>query len=157
MTRLRAVLARVPPPLLFVLPLAAGMWLDGRISTPSRPGPLATVRGALGWTLAVSGVAVAVSCVATFVRRRTTIVPHRRARSLVTTGAFRISRNPMYVASICLYLGVSVIGNALWPLILLPIPLAFLRAITIPVEERTLAEAFGAEYLAYASRVRRWL
>ncbi len=151
---MRSALARVPPPLLFVAPLVIGMWLDGRRLRPWEPDALARVAG---WALVATGAALAVCCVVMFLRRHTTIVPHRCARSLVTTGPFRISRNPMYVALACLYLGVSAVGNALWPLLFLPIPLAFLHAITIPVEEETLAGAFGPEYRAYASRVRRWL
>lgn len=154
---MRALLARVPPPLLFVLPLAIGMRLDALHPRPWVPYTLAPAGRVAGWVLVGLGAALDVCCVAMFLRRRTTIVPHRRAASLVTTGPFCLSRNPMYVALSCLYLGVSALTNALWPLLFLPVPLVFLQTVTIPVEERILADAFGEPYRAYASRVRRWL
>lgn len=63
----------------------------------------------------------------------------------------------MYVALTTVFLGSCLFANAAWPLLFLALPLLYLHAITIPREERLLAEAFGAEYDAYASRVRRWL
>jgi protein-S-isoprenylcysteine O-methyltransferase Ste14 len=76
---------------------------------------------------------------------------------LITGGPFRWSRNPMYVGLSVVYLGVSVLVGSAWPLVLLGVPLGFLRLFTIPVEEQSMREAFGPEYLAYATRVRRWL
>jgi protein-S-isoprenylcysteine O-methyltransferase Ste14 len=154
---MRAVLARVPPPLLFVVPLLVGLRLHRTYAQALAPPALAAAGGVVGWGLVVLGVTIAATSVAMFIQRRTTIVPHRRARSLVTGGPFRFSRNPMYVALTSAYLGVTLVANSAWPLLLLAVPLLCLQAVTIPSEERMLRDAFGAEYRGYSSRVRRWL
>jgi protein-S-isoprenylcysteine O-methyltransferase Ste14 len=76
--------------------------------------------------------------------------------TLVTTGPYRYSRNPMYVAWTALYVGLALVADAAWPLALLP-AVAALTHRTIRREERTLAERFGGDYAAYRERVRRYL
>ena len=65
-------------------------------------------------TLLGIGAALAATCLALFVRRRTTIVPHGRATALVTSGPYRLTRNPMYVSLTCFGVGVAVATNVLW-------------------------------------------
>jgi protein-S-isoprenylcysteine O-methyltransferase Ste14 len=157
MSRVRALLSRVPPPLLFAAFLLLGISLDRRSPLPVTSGALVEVRTIVGWSLVALGGFLAVSSLALFAGRRTTIIPHHRARSLVTSGPFRLSRNPMYVALSCLYVGISVLADTAWPLVFAALPIAFLQVVTIPIEERTLATVFGSEYRDYASRVPRWL
>jgi protein-S-isoprenylcysteine O-methyltransferase Ste14 len=150
-------LARIPPPPAFAFPLVIGLLLGRWIALPIvSPSALGIAR-AVGIALLALGFALAVACVALFARRRTTIVPHRRASSLVTVGPYRLTRNPMYVSLTLLYLGVAVLGNVLWPLLLLVGPLLLVALVHIPMEEGILGEAFGEEYRLYTSRVRRWL
>lgn len=154
---MRAVLSRIPPPMLFVVPLMIGLRVNRAYAQPLAPDALARTGGVLGWLLVALGVLITASSVALFIRRRTTIIPHRGARSLVTGGPFRFSRNPMYVALSAVYLGVCLVSNSAWPLLFLAVPLVFLQAVTVPIEERMLRDRFGAEYEHYAARVRRWL
>jgi len=78
-------------------------------------------------------------------------------RVLVTTGPFRLSRNPMYLG-----LTVATFGMALWagwwPMLAAPIAL-FVTAnwAHVPYEEAKMRRQFGAEFDTYASRVRRWI
>jgi protein-S-isoprenylcysteine O-methyltransferase Ste14 len=88
---------------------------------------------------------------------RTTIMPHRSARALVTTGPFRFTRNPTYLGLVAMYLGVAVVLNDAWPLVLLPFVLVTMTSWVIVREEAHLLDAFGDEYRAYCSRVRRWI
>ena len=147
-----------PPPLVFVAALVLGLRLDA-----ARPWALVADGGGaravatLGVALMAAGALFAASAIGLFVRHRTTIVPHHRSRALVTGGPFRVTRNPMYVASAAVYVGVALHANALWPLLLLALPLAFLQFVTIPREEALLRAAFADEYPSYAARVRRWL
>lgn len=76
--------------------------------------------------------------------------------TLVTTGPYRYSRNPMYVAWTALYVGIASIADAVWPLALLP-AVAVLTHRTVRREERRLAERFEGDYAAYRERVRRYL
>jgi protein-S-isoprenylcysteine O-methyltransferase Ste14 len=154
---MRSALARIPPPLLFVVCFLLGLRIDGSYRFPLTSATWDWARSFAGSALAVLGAAMALSAIALFARRRTTIVPFQKASSLVTSGPFRLSRNPMYVASFCVYVGVSVVVNSFWPLVLLALPIAFLRGIVIPLEERHMGEVFGREYRDYAARVRRWL
>ena len=149
-----------PPPLLFVVPFALGMFLQRwhglTIVPPAIPSLVRAVEVAgvvlmLAWAL---GTATAFG---KFLRARTSILPFRPSSSLVTSGPYRFTRNPMYVSMAALYMGGALALNALWPLLLLPLVLVVVDRAVIRREERYLTRAFGKEYDAYRSRVRRWL
>lgn len=146
----------VPPPILFALPLILGLFLASRF-------PLVRVSegvGGLRWlgvALIMVGAAHTFASAALFARSRTTLVPHRRASVLMTRGAYRWTRNPMYLGLTLIYVGVSALSAALWPLLFLPLPVLAMDRQAIPVEERQMEEAFGSDYTAYKARVRRWL
>jgi protein-S-isoprenylcysteine O-methyltransferase Ste14 len=92
-----------------------------------------------------------------FRRAQTTVIPGRAANALVTSGPYRITRNPMYVSFVALYIGVTLLINTWWPLPLLPCVVVVIDRVVIRDEEHYLALAFPREYAAYRSRVRRWL
>ena len=106
----------VPPPLLFVVPLVLGLYLHGRDPLVHVTGPYARALRVLGLALVLVGSAHVLFSVALFVRSRTTILPHGRSSALVTGGAFRWTRNPMYLGFTLVYLGVAVQNAAVWPL-----------------------------------------
>lgn len=91
-----------------------------------------------------------------FAKAGTPMVPVKPATALVTDGPFRYSRNPMYVSLTLGYLGVTLLMNSFWPLVLLPTVLLTLRFWVIAREEAHLTEVFGDGYAAYCRRVRRW-
>ena len=94
-----------------------------------------------------------------FIAARTTINPLRplRASSLVTTGVFAISRNPIYLADLLILAALAVwLGNII-NIALLPLFAWVINRYQIIPEERALAQLFGTDYDAYCSRVRRWL
>lgn len=155
--RVLRVLSHVPPPLLFVVPLLLGLRWERTHPLHLLPASLVLPARVTGAALTLFGAVLALSAIALFIHRRTTIVPHHRSRTLITTGPFRLTRNPMYVALACIFAGVCLFSNAAWPLMFIALPLFYVHAITIPREERLLREAFGAEYDDYASRVQRWL
>src|ERR1051326_7978762 len=77
--------------------------------------------------------------------------------SIVTEGPFRFTRNPLYVGGTAAYIGLGLGFNLAWALILL-VPMLFLLSWgIIRREERYLEKKFGETYLAYKTRVRRWL
>jgi protein-S-isoprenylcysteine O-methyltransferase Ste14 len=147
----------IPPPLLFVAPLLVSYALGRR--WPLLLAPTAwqhSLRWA-GITLIAVGVVHAASAIALFVKSRTTIVPHHRSSALVMSGAYRWTRNPMYVGLTFVYLGVAALLTSVWALLLLPLPLYLMNAHVIPMEERQLEAVFGEAYAHYKARVRRWL
>lgn len=136
---------------------AAGMWAARAIA----PGASFRVPGRawLGGALAVAGGAFAVAGVAAFRRAKTTVNPltPSAASAIVSTGVYRISRNPMYVGVVAILLGWGLwLENAL-ALALAAVFAAYLHRFQILPEERALAGKFGPGYDAYARKVRRWL
>ncbi len=87
----------------------------------------------------------------------TNINPLQPATSLVITGPFRLSRNPLYLSLTLLFAGLSLIVNNLWGLIALVPVLVVLHFGVILREERYLEAKFGESYRQYRSQVRRWL
>ena len=149
------LLMRVPVPWVFVLTYLVGAGLE--FGHPSHTGtePLRGVSVA-GGVLFALGAAVAGWSLVIFRRARTTTVPGRASSKLVTWGPYRFSRNPMYVGLIVAYLGEAGILKQVWPILLLPLTVAYLNRIVIPVEEARLTEVFGKEYEQYRMSVRRW-
>lgn len=90
-------------------------------------------------------------------RAQTGIDPAKPATAIVSDGVFRFSRNPLYLSLTLLYIGVSLLLNAVWAFPLLLPLLAIVQIGVIQREEVYLERKFGDEYLRYKSQVRRWL
>jgi protein-S-isoprenylcysteine O-methyltransferase Ste14 len=144
----------VPPPVYFAGGFVAGLLLQRLAPLPLGGRPATIVAGAV---VAALGVTLAAAGVRGVIRHRTTIVPHHAVAALVTTGAYRLSRNPMYAGLAILYLGGALLAGSWWPLILLPLSMLAVQRLVIGPEERYLSERFGADYDRYRARVRRWL
>lgn len=144
----------IPPPLYYVAGLVAGAALDRLAGLPIGGRPATVVAGVV---LAGAGAALTAGGVTGVIRHRTTIVPHHRVASLVTTGAYRLSRNPMYTGLAVVYLGVALVIGSWWPLVLWPVALLAVYRLVIRPEERYLEQRFGPAYAEYRARVRRWL
>ncbi|MCW0423775.1 methyltransferase family protein [Xanthomonas sacchari] len=147
---------RVPPPLL-VLMGAAGAWAAAR----AWPALTLLVPGqrALGVALIVAGVIANVAPKRYFRRAGTTVNPlqPQRASALVQSGLHRYSRNPMYVGH-----AIMLLGWLLWlghpaAVVALASYLLYVDRVQIPSEEAALQARFGATYVDYCRRVRRWL
>ena len=148
---------RFPPPFLFVGGLLAGWALDRGVL----PLHVGQFEGSIVEFAAVVLVAIGLAVMGwglfTFRRARTAIIPFHGASSLVTTGPYRFTRNPMYTGLTVAYVGGALLIDSAWPLILLPVVLIVLFITVIAREERYLSDAFPGEYAAYCARVRRWL
>ncbi|MEP7085790.1 MAG: isoprenylcysteine carboxylmethyltransferase family protein [Gemmatimonadota bacterium] len=103
------------------------------------------------------GVALATWAVATFKRLQTSIIPIRPARTLAAEGPYRLTRNPMYVSFALVYLGITFVTNAFWPLLFLPEAIVMTYLLAIKLEEAYLSREFGDAYAEYCKRVRRWI
>jgi len=105
------------------------------------------------------GLAVALGlwALCLFRRARTRVMPFSEPTVLVTSGPYRFTRNPMYLALTGVLLGTAIWLGSLTPWLVLP---AFMRIISerfIVAEEAMLERAFGRDYVHYRSAVRRWL
>ena len=115
--------------------------------------------GAWGATAALLGLAISLSGVAAFKHARTTVDPRRptEATTLVTSGIYRYSRNPMYLGVLLVLIGWALyLGNLVSALLIVGFALYINRYQILP-EERLLQEKFGADFLAYKDKVRRWI
>jgi protein-S-isoprenylcysteine O-methyltransferase Ste14 len=147
---------RFPPPLIYLLGLALGYGLNRVVPLwIVSPEPRWMFR--LGIVVAVGGQLFAAWGVLTFRRHATAIIPHRPASTIVTSGPYRFTRNPMYVGMSVIYAGLALLLDTWWAFALLPVVIAIIDRQVIAMEERYLASAFGAEYDSYRSRVRRWI
>src|SRR5205814_7235375 len=86
----------------------------------------------------------------------TNVFPARPSLALATDGPYRYTRNPLYIAAIGVYLGVTFWLDGWAPLVLLPPMTWVLQWGIVLREEQYLAKKFGEEYRAYQTRVRRW-
>jgi protein-S-isoprenylcysteine O-methyltransferase Ste14 len=150
------VLAIVPPPVLYAAVFFVGLGLErlAHFDTNWIRNPVAQW---LGWAFLVFGVLIAASSAGLFALRRTTVIPFGRPSEFVAAGAYRFSRNPMYLGLTLAYVGAALALSKLWPLALLPLPWAVMNWIVIPFEESRLLEAFGGTYADYRRQVRRWV
>ncbi len=147
---------RIPPPLV-TLAIAAAMGLASRFM-PQTPLPVALHYGAAaGLFLAAGGLGA--SAIGAFARAKTTIDPVYvdKASSLVVSGAFQVSRNPMYLAMALLLTAIALALSNLWLLAGPVMFVVFTTRFQIAPEERAMATRFGDAYAQYRLRVRRWL
>ena len=145
-----------PPPLLYVAGIAVGWLLDRARALPITGHP-STTRVALALAFAVGWLALFAPALGAFLRKHTTIIPDRPATALVTSGIYRLTRNPMYLSLACLYVAVTLVLDSWWPIVFLPLVIVAVDRLIIRREERYLAQAFPTEYPAYRERVRRWV
>jgi protein-S-isoprenylcysteine O-methyltransferase Ste14 len=144
-----------PPPVMYLGALLLGFVIHA--ITPIRIFPTSNAHVFVGGVLLALGAAFARWSFLTMRKYGTTADPTKPSTELATSGPFRLSRNPIYVAMTALYIGVALMANAAWPLILLGPLLLLMNWGVIRREERYLSERFGDAYAGYRSRVRRWL
>jgi protein-S-isoprenylcysteine O-methyltransferase Ste14 len=148
-------LTKIPVPWVFILAYLIGAVLE-RLWPTRLVDRVPAITG-IGWVLFGSGAVIAGWGLATFYRARTTTVPGETSNELVMWGPYQFTRNPMYVGLTLAYLGEVGLLRQTWPLVMLPLVLAYMNWTLIPVEEAKLMEVFGKKYVNYQQRVRRWL
>ena len=147
---------KVPPPLI-ALALALGMWLLAPASSALELS--LAVRIALATLLASVGTGLGIAGLISFRRARTTVNPLRpeRTSTLVATGIYRFTRNPMYLGMLVGLLSVAAYLASPWTLIGPAVFFAYMNRWQITPEESVLEAKFGTSYLEDKRRVRRWI
>jgi protein-S-isoprenylcysteine O-methyltransferase Ste14 len=142
------------PPLVFLATVVAGLALHSAF--PTRVLPRGWPRLALG--LPLIGISLTLSAWAHRTMREagTNVSISEPTTRIVTHGPFRVSRNPLYLASTLGIMGVATVVNTIWIVLLVPIQIAII-SLQIKREERYLERKFPEEYPRYKARVRRWL
>jgi protein-S-isoprenylcysteine O-methyltransferase Ste14 len=135
-----------------VLALAlAAQWL---LPLPFVSPTIAHIVGAVVFLL---GIAFGLPAARGMRTAQTTFSPSRTSAALVTSGRFQISRNPIYVAMLLNYAGLSIFFGTPWGLLLTPVVIWLMDRWVIVPEERHLEEKFGMAYAEYRQVVHRWL
>ena len=133
------------------------MWLTSRVAPAlAIPIPAPTI---LAVCLPVAGAALDILGVLAFRRAKTTVNPMApgSSSSLVCTGLYALSRNPMYLGLLAILLGWAFFLSNAIAFLWLPAFVLYMNRFQIEPEERALAARFGQEAAAYRSSVRRWL
>jgi protein-S-isoprenylcysteine O-methyltransferase Ste14 len=143
-----------PPPLIYLAGLAVGFGLEALLPGASLPGGLRWIGGGV---LVLAGAALLASFNTAFTRKGTAVEPWKPTTAIVTTGPYRITRNPAYLGMALVYVGIALLAGALWVLVPLPFVLVVIDRAVIAREERYLERKFGREYLDYKAQARRWI
>jgi protein-S-isoprenylcysteine O-methyltransferase Ste14 len=145
------------PPVLLVAAIAAALAAQSFYPLPWAPSPIRELFWLFGIVLAGGALLIDVMAILTLQRARTTVLPHKGAQKLVTSGPFAFSRNPIYLANVLLLFGLGLaLGNLwFWPLALVLGGLT--QHFAILREEAHLQAKFPAGWLAYRRKVRRWI
>ncbi|MBI5839984.1 MAG: isoprenylcysteine carboxylmethyltransferase family protein [Chloroflexi bacterium] len=111
----------------------------------------------VGIVLIIIGIALVVVARREFAHFRQPTDPGHPTTQVVRTGVFAISRNPLYLGSVLVLLGIALALNMLWALVMLLLSMILCHYILIIPEEHYLAAKFGDEYKEYVASVHRWL
>jgi protein-S-isoprenylcysteine O-methyltransferase Ste14 len=145
----------MPVPWVYVLGFLMGVGLQALAPVRVHSPAVVTALGVCGGILFLLGAALASRSWWLFKRAGTTAVPGEAPQALVTTGPYRLTRNPMYAGLAVAYAGDAIAIPEFWALVFLPLVLAYVNWSVIPVEEASLTDVQG--YADYRARVRRWI
>ena len=146
---------KIPPAIVFLLCLALIYLMD-----QYSPGIIAI--DFPRWIViipAAAGAALGAAGVLQFVLRSTTVNPHKpaNASTLITSGVYRFTRNPMYLGLLLLLIAGLFRFSTLPGLLAIPLFIIYMNRFQIIPEETAMQKKFGDEFADYKERVRRWV
>lgn len=147
---------KIPPVALAVL-VGTMMWFFSKSVTSSQDPEF--------WVQLISslwfcvGAVIALLGVLEFKNAKTTVDPRRpdRTCSMVSSGIYRISRNPMYLGFLIMLSAWTIYLSAIINFLFLPLFVVYMNRFQIAPEERFMIQKFGADYEKYMTEVRRWI
>lgn len=145
------------PPLALVLVFAGTMWLASAY-VPSLIFALPW-RHALALTFVSAGVMISLAGIVVFRQAKTTVNPIKpeTTSAMVTSGVYRLSRNPMYLGFLFVLIGWAAMLSHILAFALLPLFVVYMDRFQILPEERALSAKFGQDFTKYKHSVRTWL
>lgn len=149
-----ANLGPVRPPLVYLGSILLGLLLHFAWPLPLVRQPVGALIGA---GVVLMAVGLFITAIRTFRAAATPVPGNRPTTTIVRTGPYRFSRNPIYLAFSLFQLGIAMWLNSVWLLVTLVGAAALMHYFVIPREEEYLERRFGAQYLSYKASVRRWL
>jgi len=145
------------PPVAVALATAGLMWLVAR-AVPAL-GFLFPARDVVAMSFSLAGAVISALGVISFRRARTTLNPMtpESTSSLVRSGIYMVTRNPMYLGILLVLLGWAIFLSNVLSFLFLPTFVLYMNRFQIEPEERALAALFGQAFSAYKASVRKWL
>jgi len=147
---------RFPPPFVYLGAVAVGGLLHVFVFALPVDLPLA-LRMVSSVATALFGVALVAAAIGLFRRTGQDPKPWESTPEIISTGIYRLTRNPMYVGMALLQTSIGITWGNGWILALVPVVLVTIYTIAIRHEEAYLERKFGSTYLDYKRSVRRWL
>ncbi len=146
------MIALIPPPLLFA---ACGLTTAYLASFKPSWGQASIAAG----ILVLLALLLAIDALLRFKRHKTTLSPITPAnsRTLVTSGSYRFSRNPMYLSLLCCLIALALVFVSTWGWLPIGVFVYVMSEYQIKTEEQALADKFGEQYQSYRQKVRRWI
>ena len=141
--------SNIPIPEACVVGIVAGGILQ--LFRPASVFPAAWIGHLAGWSLILLGAALSL-----WAAIEASDSDISSPDTLLTTGPYAWTRNPMYVGWMAIYVGVAFAANALWILVLSPLVVAYIHFVDVRGEEAWLEGRFGEQYRAYCTRVPRY-
>ena len=141
------------PPIVFLESILLGIAMNWVWPLPFVPSAIVL----LGPVVTLCASLLFLFSVRTFRDAGTPVRGTERTTTIVRTGPYRFTRNPIYLSFILFVLGLAVLLNNPWLLVTLVPAVAFIAAVVIPREERFLERNFAEQYPSYKAAVRRWL
>ena len=147
---------QIPPPVVTLL-IGSAMWGVTWVAPSLEVQAFPRITVAV--VIALVGLSFAFAGIVSIRRAKTTVNPKKLfdATSLVRSGIYRVTRNPMYVGLLFVLVAWAVFLSCVWALLGPPAFVLYMNRFQISPEERALAAIFGSEYSSYKKRVRRWL
>jgi len=147
---------RIPPPLYFFACLGIGLLLE--YLYPIHLVSISLIpRAIVGCTFTLISLYFAVSGFITLINNKTPFDTAKSTTKIVISGAYRFSRNPLYLSLLLLLFGIAFFMLSLWLCFTVPILLILFLFNAVKPEESYLSQKFGKEYLDYSAKVRRWI
>lgn len=146
----------IPPPLIYVLIFLSSILLQKKFPF-SRALFETTLFLILGVVFISMGIIIFLPALIKFFKTKNTLITIRPANSLQTLGIYSISRNPMYLGMLSIYIGIAFFKGNYWTFMLIPIMIFVVTYFVILKEEKYLDRAFGVDYNSYRQKVRRWI
>jgi protein-S-isoprenylcysteine O-methyltransferase Ste14 len=141
----------------FGIPFLMSIAIDYFVPFSLPQGILSQVLIPVGIAIVIIGIGLVVLARREFAHFRQPTDPGHPTSMVVKTGVFAVSRNPLYLGSVLLFLGIALTLNMLWAVVTLLLSIVLCHYVLIIPEEQYLIARFGEEYKEYMTCVRRWL
>ena len=145
------------PPVALTLSAALLIWLCNRFIPLYRLD--VAVQQPVAFLMGSCGSIIALIAVGAFIKNKTTVDPRspEKADTLVITGLYRYSRNPMYVGLLLMLVGLALYGGAVSGFGVVILFVGYMNRFQIVPEEFALQQKFGDRFSEYREKVRRWI